>query len=73
MHPVISASTSVPPPYEPVDMVVAEPYAYVGPESRSDDPYWNYPFGAARTMRELAGGHPDAVLEFFLEGRKRAG
>jgi hypothetical protein len=56
----------------PGDTHLAEPYAYVGPPTRPADPFWNYPFGAARSMRELDDGNPDAVLAFFTEGRRRA-
>jgi hypothetical protein len=56
----------------PGDTSLAEPYAYVGPPAPRPDPFWNYPFGAARTMRELDDGDPDAVLAFFADGRERA-
>ncbi|MEV6850641.1 hypothetical protein [Actinoplanes sp. NPDC051411] len=56
----------------PGDSSVAEPYAYVGPPTPLSGPFWNYPFGAARTMRGLDSGDPDAVVAFFLEGRERA-
>jgi hypothetical protein len=57
----------------PGDSSVLEPYAYVGRPAGSTDPFWNYPFGAARTMRELADGSPDAVLAFFVEGAEHVG
>jgi hypothetical protein len=56
----------------PGDTYIAEPYAYVGPRTPLTGPFWNYPFGAARTMRELDHGNPDTVLAFFTEGRDRA-
>jgi hypothetical protein len=56
----------------PGDGHIAEPYAYVGPGTRQTGAFWNYPFGAARTMRELDHANPDAVLGFFVEGRRRA-
>jgi hypothetical protein len=56
----------------PGDGHIAEPYAYVGPRTPQTGPFWNYPFGAARTMRELDHGNPDTVLAFFTEGRDRA-
>lgn len=53
----------------PGDTHIAEPYAYVGPWQFSGqlDDFWNFPFGAARPLREL----PD-ILAFFREGRRRA-
>jgi hypothetical protein len=53
------------------DATIAEPYAYVGPYQRRSGDFWNYPFGAARPLREL--GADDAVVAFFAEGRERAG
>jgi hypothetical protein len=57
----------------PGDGHVDEPYAYVGPATPRTGDFWNAPFGAARPMRDLDGGSADAVLAFFLEGRRRAG
>lgn len=47
-----------------------EPYAYVGPHTPRSGPFWNAPFGAARTVRELGGA--DAVTRWFAEGRRLA-
>jgi len=51
----------------PGDGHIPEPYAYVGPWETPTGAFWNQPFGAARSWREL----PDdkAVTSFFLEGR----
>jgi hypothetical protein len=57
----------------PGDQHVDEPYAYVSPGTARNGEFWNAPFGAARPMRDLDGGSPDAVLAFFVEGRRRAG
>ena len=59
----------------PGDGWCPEPYAYVGPwhfadRSDRDDPFWNAPFGVARTVREL--GDASAVLAFFETARRRA-
>jgi hypothetical protein len=47
------------------------PYAYVGPWTPREGPFWNAPFGALRPAHEL----PDvaAVAAFLAEGRARAG
>jgi hypothetical protein len=55
----------------PGDGGIAEPYAYVLPPEPRTGPFWNAPFGAARTASELTG--PDAVAAFFAEGRHLAG
>ncbi len=55
----------------PGDGFLDEPYAYVTPPSPRTDAFWNAPFGAARSMRELDGGSPEAILAFFQEGRDR--
>jgi hypothetical protein len=52
------------------DAHVGEPYAYVGPWRARQGAFWNQPFGAARTLRELAD--LDGVLAFLAEGRGRA-
>ena len=48
----------------------AAPYAYVGPWKQRDGAFWNAPFGAVRSFREL----PDvaAIAAFFAEGRTQA-
>jgi hypothetical protein len=50
----------------PGDAHIAEPYAYVGPWTPREGPFWNEAFGAARPLAELAG--VDAILAFFQEG-----
>jgi hypothetical protein len=52
------------------DAAVPRPYAYVGPWIQREGPFWNYPFGAVRTMEQVADGH--ALAAFFTEGRKQA-
>lgn len=52
----------------PGDDFRAEPYAYVGPHVRQQGKYWNAPFGAVATVRELGG--VDGVLAFFEQGRQ---
>jgi hypothetical protein len=59
----------------PGDGSCSEPYAYVGPwhfgeRTQSGDDFWNAPFGASRTIREL--GDQAGVLAFFRAGRDRA-
>ena len=56
----------------PGDGFLAQPYAYVTPPAPRSGPFWNAPFGAARPMRDLDSAAPDAVLDFFTEGRDRA-
>ena len=54
----------------PGDDGIPRPYAYVGPWTPKAGPFWNQPFGAARTMAELAT--VDDVVSFFEEGRSLA-
>ncbi len=54
----------------PGDAYLAEPYAYVGPWSPRQGPFWNTPFGAARLLSELPDH--DAIGEFFRDGATRA-
>jgi hypothetical protein len=54
----------------PGDGHVPEPYAYVGPHTPLPGAFWNMPFGAARTVREL--GSASAILDFFETGRRLA-
>ncbi|MFL6167770.1 MAG: hypothetical protein ACJ710_15935 [Ornithinibacter sp.] len=46
------------------------PYAYVGPWTRRDGPFWNAPFGAACAAAQL----PEVadVVDFFRRGRSEA-
>lgn len=55
----------------PGDAHIDEPYAYVGPPSPRHGSFWNQPFGAARTMRELDNARPDRLLAFFTDARQR--
>ena len=54
----------------PGDSAISEPYAYVGPYRPRTGDFWNQPFGAARTLRELGG--EAAVLDFFRAGQRLA-
>jgi hypothetical protein len=54
----------------PGDAHLPEPYAYVGPWQPRIGPFWDQPFGAARTLSELPG--VDGVVSFFREGAARA-
>ncbi len=54
----------------PGDAVIGVPYAYVGPWKVPTGAFWNQTFGAARPLSELSS--PQAILEFFLEGRNVA-
>jgi hypothetical protein len=50
--------------FSPGDEAVPEPYAYVGPhDTPTEDPFWNAPFGAYRTWREVTT--PEEALDFF--------
>jgi hypothetical protein len=51
----------------PGDGFLPEPYAYIGPHQQSEGAFWNAPFGASRTIREL--GDAEAVEAFFQEGQ----
>jgi hypothetical protein len=55
----------------PGDASVPEPYAYVGPWTPRQGPFWNASFGASRPLAQLPG--PDALLDFFQEGLLQAG
>ena len=52
------------------DTAIEEPYAYVGPWRPRVGDFWDRPFGAARTVREL--GDVDAMVEFLETGRRQA-
>jgi hypothetical protein len=59
--------------FSPGDEHVPQPYAYVGPHGGAPadvDPFWNAPFGASRTISELATA--EAALAFLLEGRAKS-
>jgi hypothetical protein len=53
----------------PGDEYLDEPYAYVGPWLPRHGEFWNAPFGAARSLRDL--GDAGAVEAFFREGRAK--
>jgi hypothetical protein len=55
----------------PGDAGHALPYAYVGPWTPREGPFWNAPFGAARPADRLPDA--DALAAFFAEGRAAAG
>ncbi|GEM_PF-325675 len=52
------------------DSYLDEPYAYVGPWQPTMGEFWNAPFGATRTLRELAD--IDTLVAFFAKGRRLA-
>jgi hypothetical protein len=54
----------------PGDAARPAPYAYVGPDAITDDPFWNAPFGAVLPL----GDDPDAavIVAFFERGRELA-
>lgn len=52
----------------PGDAGIPEPYAYVGPDTPRQGEFWNQPFGAARTVRELGG--ESGVLDFLRAGHE---
>jgi hypothetical protein len=52
----------------PGDAHVPEPYAYVGPHTPRTGEFWNVPFGAARSVREL--GDAIGILAFYDVGRR---
>lgn len=54
----------------PGDAAVPHPYAYVGPWTPREGAFWNMPFGAVRTMEQVADHN--ALAAFFTEGRERA-
>jgi hypothetical protein len=57
----------------PGDDHVAEPYVYVGPHDGpppGDPAFWNAPFGAARTFRQI--GTVAEAAAFFRDGRAGA-
>ena len=56
----------------PGDDRVADPYLYVGPHDGpppGDPAFWNAPFGATRTVRQI--GTVAAAAAFFRDGRAR--
>ncbi|MFF2149034.1 hypothetical protein [Kitasatospora sp. NPDC058190] len=52
------------------DAFEPEPYAYVGPHSPRQGGFWNAPFGATRTIRELGGVF--GITAFLEQGRRLA-
>jgi len=58
--------------FSPGDTAVPEPYAYVGPhDPPAEDPFWNAPFGAYRTWREVTTA--EEALDFFHRARSVLG
>ncbi len=56
----------------PGDDHFTDPYVYVGPHDRpppGDPAFWNAPFGAARTFRQI--GTVAEAAAFFHDGRAR--
>jgi hypothetical protein len=55
----------------PGDEHIPYPYVYVGPHDGppDDDVFWNAPFGAYRTIRQVRSA--DEALAFFRDGRDR--
>lgn len=53
----------------PGDGYSALPYAYVGPHAKLDDPFFDAPFGAARTWAQVTDAA--GIAAFFAEGRDR--
>ncbi|MDN5859875.1 MAG: hypothetical protein L0H84_14760 [Pseudonocardia sp.] len=54
----------------PGDAAVPQPYAYVSPWTPREGAFWNVPFGAVRTMEQVADHN--ALAAFFTEGHERA-
>jgi hypothetical protein len=57
--------------FSPGDDAIPTPYVYVGPHDLADDAFWNAPFGAYRTWREITT--PAQVLTFFRTARRVLG
>jgi hypothetical protein len=57
----------------PGDDQFTDPYMYVGPHDAPPpgEPFWNAPFGAVRTFRQI--GTAEEAVAFFRDGRERAG
>ena len=53
--------------FSPGDDAIPTPYAYVGPHDLTDAAFWNAPFGAYRTWREVTT--PEQALSFFRAAR----
>lgn len=53
----------------PGDSFSEQPYAYVGPDATTDDPFWNAPFGAALRFDPADPEAGALVRTFFDEGR----
>ena len=51
----------------PGDSFSAVPYAYVGPDAVTGDPFWNAPFGAALPLGPAPTA--DEIVAFFTQGR----
>lgn len=58
--------------FSPGDDAIPEPYVYVGPHGAlTDDPFWNAPFGAYRTWREVTTA--EEGLTFIRVAREKLG
>ena len=58
--------------FSPGDDAIPTPYAYVGPhDALSQDPFWNAPFGAYRTWREVTTA--EQAVAFFRAARSHLG
>lgn len=57
----------------PGDSYSPEPYAYVGPDSHDDDPFWSVPFGALQVVDPDTEGTTAAIAAFFEQGRALLG
>lgn len=56
----------------PGDAGQPQPYAYVGPNTVDDNPFWNESFGASLVIDPDDPGSAAAVLAFFEAGRAAA-
>lgn len=52
----------------PGDGHLPEPYAYIGPWTPREGPFWNVSFGAARPLTELPDA--EAIHRFFAAGQR---
>jgi hypothetical protein len=54
----------------PGDSFHPQPYAYVGPHQPRTGPFWNAPFGACRSLEDLAD--VASLVAFFEHGKEEA-
>lgn len=57
----------------PGDAGQPQPYAYVGPDTVDDNPFWNEPFGASLVIDPQDPECAARVRDFFEQGRAAAG